>query len=321
MRLVKSAGFFLRLLLFLIVFLETCSGSARAKIRIVATSTAFGEIAKEIGGDRVVVKAIALPTQDIHFIEPKPSDILRLSRADLFIHAGLDLELWRGPLIEAASNLKIFPGSPGYFDASQGIALLEVPTHRLTRAEGDIHIFGNPHYWLDPLNGKIIARHLRDRLATLSPGDRGYFDRNLGKFNTSLDDMMRQWRARLQPFTGAKVVFYHNSWVYFAERFKLRTVGFLEPKPNIPPSGTHLRRLITKMKQEKVRVIVIEPFHPRRPAEAVAGETGAEVLVLGTQPGWNRGTETYTGLFDYLVHHLASFFGKTRHAREGEKAP
>jgi zinc/manganese transport system substrate-binding protein len=257
---------------------------AAQPIRVTTTLGVLRSLVEEIGGDRVRVESIAPPASDPHFMEPRPSDMVRLGRSDFFVHMGLDLELWRGPLVEAAVNPRLFPGGAGEIDASTGVPLLEVPTRALSRAEGDIHLFGNPHYWLDPTNAAIVARHISERLSEYSPADAEYFMRRFEALKADLERRSGGWRAALERSKGSRLAAYHNSWPYLGHAFGLRIDLFLEPKPGIPPSGAHLESLVAAMKRDHVRAVIVEPFQPRRSAQAVAERAGARVLELWQNP-------------------------------------
>ncbi|MCZ6778191.1 MAG: metal ABC transporter substrate-binding protein [Acidobacteria bacterium] len=273
------------------------------------TLTMLSSIAEAIGGDRVSATSIAAPGYNPHFIEPRPSDILRLGRSDYFIHMGLDLELWRGPLVEAAVNPRLLPGAVGDVDASVGIDLLEVPGVGLSRASGDIHIFGNPHYWLDPENVKRMAEQFAGRLAAGAPGSSDLFRENLRSFSRSVDEHMASWKSALSPFQGQRLVAYHNSWPYFAHAFNLRIDLFVEPKPGISPSGSHLEGLVAQMKRDEVRIIIVEPFQPRRIAESVAKRTSGKVVELWQNPS---GKDSYIEMMDRNVHTLVEALRASR---------
>ncbi|MDP3939692.1 MAG: metal ABC transporter substrate-binding protein, partial [Deltaproteobacteria bacterium] len=233
------------------------------KIKAVATISIFGDLLRHVGGEHLDVKVLEPPGRDVHFYEPTPSDIVKISKADLFVHGGLDLELWRGPLIEASANVKIFPGGPGDVAAVRGITLLDVPSGNVSRAQGDVHVSGNPHFWLDPENLAIIANTISERLAELDPANAASYQQNLANFHARLDAAIPRWKARLAPFAGKPVAAYHNSWPYFARAFDLRIDTFLEPKPNIPPSGAHLKKVEALIGKEGIRAILIEPFNHR----------------------------------------------------------
>jgi len=278
---------------------------AQAKLNIVVTTPDLAAIAKEVGGDKVEITTLARSTEDPHFVDAKPSFIVKLNKADALVEGGAELEIgWLPPLLAGARNDKIQSGQPGRILCNEGVSMLEVPS-QLTRAEGDIHPLGNPHYVIDPVNAKVIAAHLADAFAKLdSSGVEAYRD-NARKFTAALDAKLAEWTAKLAPFKGAKVVSYHKSWPYFAERFGLEMDIFLEPKPGIPPSPAHLASVIAKMKEEKARVIIVDPYLNRKTAETVARSTDATVVDVAQMPGGVKGTDSYIALEDYLVNSLA----------------
>jgi ABC-type Zn uptake system ZnuABC Zn-binding protein ZnuA len=274
------------------------------KIAVVASLPALGSIAALVGGDRVEVTSIATGYQNPHFVDPKPSFIMKLSKADVFITTGLDLETgWAPSLIQSSRNSRIQPGADGYVDASAGIKLLQVPSTG-DRAQGDIHIYGNPHYWMDPLRGKQIARTIADRLEKVSPGDAATFEANLKKFDDEIDRRTAEWVRQLAPLKGASIIAYHNEWPYFEERFGFTIVDYLEPKPGIPPTPSSLMKVISTVKAQKVPVIITSPYFTMDAAEMVAGQTGAKIAVLATNVGAFDGVSTYYDLFDYNVRTL-----------------
>lgn len=257
----------------------TVSGAAE-RLKVVATLSTFADLARTIGGEHVEVSSIASPRFNPHFIEPKPSDVLKVKRAELFIHAGLDLELWRGPLLDAAGNTNAFPGAPGELDLSRGIALLEVPTRPMSRAEGDIHLYGNPHYWLNPENVRLMAHAVCDKLCALDPQHQEAYHRNLREFLVRLDQKMTGWRAQLAPYKGREVVGYHNEWVYLMEFAGLQMQHFLEPKPGIPPSPRQVQFIEQYIKQQRIPAVIQATYFPRQTADAIAKRTGAKVVLL-----------------------------------------
>ena len=285
----------------------TGTGTASSrKLNVVTTTPDLAAVAREIGGDAVVVVALAKPTEDPHFVDAKPSLIVTLHRADVLIEGGAELEMgWLPTLLESARNDKIAAGAPGRIIASQGIRMLEAPS-TLDRSRGDVHALGNPHFLIDPVNVKIIAREMADHLAQVDPASAGLFKANLQKFNASLDAKTAEWQKQLAPYRGAKIVTYHKDFVYLAERFNLEVVATLEPKPGISPSPAHLAEVIETMKREKAHVILVQPYQNRKTAEAVARQTGAAVLDIAQQPGAYKDTATYFQLMDYLVRTLAS---------------
>ncbi|MBT8399498.1 MAG: metal ABC transporter substrate-binding protein [Rhodothermia bacterium] len=283
--------------------------AAQGALRVVTTLPDLESIAKHIGGDHVETFSIAAGFQNPHFVDPKPSFIRQLSRADLFVTVGLDLESgWVPPLLNSARNPGILQGAPGYVDASVNVPLLQTPTS-VTREQGDIHVYGNPHYWLDPARGKIIAKNILDGLVRLQPENRSYFEGNLERFNEEMDMHIAEWLAQMEPYKGARIVAYHNSWPYLAERFGLDVVDFLEPKPGIPPTPSQLAKIIRLMSEEDIGVIIIEPYFKTDAADLVARKTNGEVVVLATSVGAEESIRTYFDLFDYNVDKLVESFG------------
>ena len=252
------------------------------------------------------VFALAKGYQDPHFVEPKPSFILKLSKADLLIVAGLELEIgYLPPLIDQSRNEKIRPGGPGYLDASAGCDILERPTGTVTRAMGDVHPFGNPHYWLDPDNGRVIARAIAARLTQLDPPGASAYAANLAAFEAKLTEGQTRWEAALGPYAGAEVVTYHNSWPNFLKHFKLVAAGYVEPKPGVPPSPAHVVELINLMIEKKIPVILIEPYFDQKTPKSVAEKTGATLLTFIPSVGGVPEAKDYISLFDYDVKLLA----------------
>lgn len=277
-----------------------------AAIKVVATTEDLAAIAKEVGGERVQVESLAKGVQDPHFLEAKPSLILKLSRADLFVQVGLDLEAgWVPSLLVGARNGKIQSGGPGFVDASRGITPLEVPTGPIDRSAGDIHLQGNPHYWLDPMNAKQIARNIGEGLKRIDPGGAGLYDRNIADFSSRLDEAVARWEEKMKPFAGAKVITYHKSWPYFLKRFGLAAIGYIEPKPGIPPSTLHLKELIELIRREQVKVIIMEPYFSDQAPKFVAEKTGAKVVILPPSVSVSTGIKDTFHLFDHLVNTLS----------------
>ena len=276
------------------------------KIKVVTTTTDMRSIAELIGGSNVTVTSIATGYQNPHFVDPKPSYIISLSQADLFVTVGLDLETgWSPQLLASSRNTKIQKGSAGYVDASAGISLLQVPS-AANRAEGDIHIYGNPHYWLDPLNGKVIARNIANGLERVDPSNKATYESNLQSFYKKIDDKMREWSAKMSAFKGSKIIAYHNEWVYFETRFGLEIVDFMEPKPGIPPSPSQLVKVIKEVKANSIKVIISSPYFTTSSSEVVAKQTGVKVLTLATSVGAFGPIKDYFDLFDYDINQLTA---------------
>jgi len=282
---------------------------ATAQLRVVATTPDLAAVAREIGGDRVNVVALAKPTEDPHFVDAKPSFIVTLNRADALIEGGAELELgWLPPLMENARNGKIAAGAPGHVVASEGIKLLEIPTS-FDRSKGDIHSLGNPHFMIDPVNVKTVARNIANHLASIDPKSAGIYNANLAKFDSKLDARQAEWQKELAPYRGAKIVTYHRDFVYLAQRFGLNVVDELEPKPGIAPSPSHLAQVIGEMKRNNAKVILVQPFQNRKTAETVARQTGATVIDAPQQPGTKGNTMTWFDNMDNLVRAIADGLG------------
>lgn len=285
--------------------------AAAAKLNVVGTTEDMAALAREVGGDHVNADAIARGYQDPHFVEPKPSFLLKLQKADLLVVVGRQLEIgWLPALMTQSRNPKIQIGAAGYLDASLTCDILEIPTVEVTRAMGDVHPVGNPHYWLDPENGRRIAKAIQEKLSQLDPADAAYFAQRYGDFNRRLAEAEKRWDAKMAPFRGRQVVTYHNSWPNFAKRFGLRVVGYVEPKPGIPPTPSHTLELIAFMKEQKVKAILVEPYFDSRTPESIARQTGAQALQLMPSVGGAKEIKTYFDLFDYDINLLTGLFSK-----------
>jgi zinc/manganese transport system substrate-binding protein len=280
-----------------------------AALNVVATTPEIASLARDIGGNRITVTSLAKPTEDPHFVDAKPSFITKLNQADALVEGGADLEAgWLTPLLDGSRNPKIATSAPGRIVCAHGIDLLDVPT-QLDRSKGDLHALGNPHFMMDPANAGIVARHLADSLSKLDPGSQDLYRDNLNRFLARLERKRIEWEQLLRPHQGRHIVAYHNTWPYFARRFKLASDLFLEPKPGLPPTPAHLAEVIRTMKATKVGVIIVEPYQNRRTAETVAKETGAKVVDFAQYPGGIKGTEAgYLDLIDTLVKSLANAF-------------
>jgi zinc/manganese transport system substrate-binding protein len=275
------------------------AGPAFAKVNVVSSLQDFASIAGTIGGDRVDTFALAKGYQDPHFVDAKPSFIVRLSRADLLIVAGLELEIgYLPPLIDQSRNDKIHAGNPGYLDASVGCEILQRPTTQVTRAMGDVHPYGNPHYWTDPENGRIIARSIARKLAELDPGGKAVYEKNLAAFEAKLTEKEKEWDGKMAPYAGTKVVTFHDSWPNFAKHFKLVVAGHVEPKPGIPPTPSHTLEIINLIQSQKIPVIIVEPYFDTKTPKSIADRTGAAVLTFYPSVGGTPEIKDYFSLFD-----------------------
>jgi ABC-type Zn uptake system ZnuABC Zn-binding protein ZnuA len=284
------------------VLSASLASSSLAAVKVVTTTEDLAAITREVGGDRVEVTALAKGYQDPHFVEPKPSFILAVSRADLLVAVGRELEIgWLPTLITSSRNARIQPGAAGYLDASLNVKILEIPTGQLTRAMGDVHPQGNPHYWLDPGNGRLIAQAIRDRLTQLDAAGKTVYQQRYDDFDKRLAAAEKRWDAAMAPYKGTRLVTYHRSWPNFMERFGLQVIGNVEPTPGIPPSPSHTLELITDMKAQGVKLIVVEPYFDKKTPSAIATQTGGSVLELAPSVGGEKTVTDYISLFDYDI--------------------
>lgn len=286
----------------------------KPKIEVVTTLPDLGDIAEQVGGDRVTVFSIAKGYQDPHFVDAKPSYILKLKKADLFVQVGLDLEIgWVPTLLEGARNPNILWGGGGYVDASRHVRLLQVPTvdPAKLRAEGDIHIYGNPHYWLDPENAKIIAQNVFDGLVRVSSEDAAYFKSNKERLNARIDEELARWMKMMEPYRGRKIVAFHNSWPYFEERFGITIAGFVEPKPGISPSPRHIQNTMEQMKREGIRIIIISPYYSKKIPQRIVKEVDGMLVQLAPSVEGMSGVSSYFDLFEFNIRQLIDAFEQT----------
>src|SRR5438445_961944 len=294
-----------RILIFAAAVLTAGSAFAADKLNVATATEDAASIPREVGGDRVDVTSIGKGYQDPHFIEPKPSFLLLLRKADLLEVVGLELEIgWLPPLLDQGRNNTIRPGQRGYLDLSLGVEILERPTANVNRSMGDVHPLGNPHYWLDPANAVRMAIEVANKLTELRPADGAYFAQRLNTFKTRMNDANKRWVAEMAPYRGAKIVTYHPSWPNFARHFGLQVAGTVEPKPGIPPSPSHTLEIINLIKQEHIKAIVMEPYFDRKTPDFIAEKTGAKVVVLYPSVGGKAGLDDYFKLFYYDLNEL-----------------
>ena len=280
--------------------------TSQAKIKVVATLPDLGALAREVGGDKVEVSILAKPTEDSHFVDARPSFVVQLRDADVLIDGGAELEIgWLPPLLQNARNPKIDVGKPGRVQASTGVRLMNAPAGA-DRSAGDVHALGNPHFVVDPIIAKTVAANIARAFTAVDEKNTLVYDANLKKFEAAINAKLQEWGAAMLPFKGQNVVAYHDSWPYFAHRFGVNIDTFLEPKPGIPPSPSHLAGVIEKMKAQKIKAIIVEPFHDRKIAEKVASATGAKVVEFAQYPGGLPGTDSYVKLIDKLVSNLSA---------------
>jgi zinc/manganese transport system substrate-binding protein len=291
----------------LVAALASWPVSAAAKLYVVTTTEDLAAITREVGGDRIDVEAIARGYQDPHFVEAKPSFILKLQRANLLIVVGRELEIgWLPPLIQQSRNARIQVGAENYLDASARVKILDIPTGEITRAMGDVHPLGNPHYWLDPDNGRIMAKSILAALVRLQPVDRAYFEQRETDFERRLTEAEKQWDTMMAPYKGTKVVTYHRSFPNFTDRFGLSIIGYIEPRPGIPPTPGHTLALINEMTRQNVKLVLVEPYFDLKTPNAIGRSTGAKVLVMPPSVGGVKEITDYVKLFDYNINLLVS---------------
>lgn len=280
--------------------------SAQAKLTVVSTLADYAAIASAVGGDHIEITTLAKPTEDPHFVDARPSFVVKLRSADALIEGGAELELgWLPPLLQTARNPKLELGQPGRIVTSQGLRLLNVPTNP-TRAAGDVHELGNPHFGVDPIIAKAIAKHIAEAFSLLDAANAADYAANEKKFADSINTKLQEWGKALLPYKGQSLVAYHDSWVYFAHRFGFNIDVFLEAKPGIPPSPSHLGEVIGKVREQHIKAILVEPFHNRKIAEKVAASTGAKVVDFAQYPGALPNTDSYIAMIDELVSRLST---------------
>jgi ABC-type Zn uptake system ZnuABC Zn-binding protein ZnuA len=293
---------------------------SQAQVRVITTSPAYADIARNIGEKYVSVEAIMRGPENPHNVQPKPSEMMKMKDATLFVHTGLDGEAWAPLLVKGARNEKLLPGQPGNVDVSRGIQIKEVPSGAgLTRALGDIHAMGNPHYSLDPLNGVIIARTITDALKQADPKHAAEFEQNFNSYSKKLRDLSDELVKKMLPFRGTKVVTYHRAWVYFLDRFGLVSIGEVEPKPGITPGPQHLAECVDRMKAQDAKVIIVETFSSKKDADFVAEKVGGKAVVLAQDVNAIQGVDTYEKMFRYDIDTLTRAFEET--GAKSEAAP
>src|SRR3989475_550028 len=279
---------------------------AAKKLRVVATIPDLKSLTEAVGGDLVEVDALTRGTQNFHEAEVRPSMMLKLRRADALIENGVELDAWADVAVLGANNPNIVRGAAGRIEISRGISLLEVPSTRVDRSMGDVHPLGNPHYSLDPGMAPIITQNIVDGLGRFAPEHRAEFEKNREAFLARLDEAMARWTRALEPIKGARVVVYHPQWIYMLTRFGLSQAATLEDRPGIPASPAHLTRVIRQMKDERIKVIIVEPWNDLKLATRVADEAGAKAVVLASMVGGVKGADSYIGAIDHNVNALVT---------------
>jgi zinc/manganese transport system substrate-binding protein len=283
------------------------------KLNVITATTDMAALTQEVGGDHVTVESISKGYQDPHFVEAKPSFLLKLRQADLLVTVGLQLEIgWLPPLITQSGNPRIQVGANGYLDASQFAEILDIPSGPVTRAMGDVHPLGNPHYWLDPENGRRVAKGIAGKLGELDPSSASYFQEKFQDFDKRLTAAEQKWDADMKPYRGRKVVTYHNSLPNFAKHFGLNVIGYVEPRPGIPPTPSHTIELIGLMKRENCKIVMVEPYFDLKTPNSIAAQTGAQVVKYLPSVGGEKDVTDYFKLFDYDIVLLTKAFQATQ---------
>jgi ABC-type Zn uptake system ZnuABC Zn-binding protein ZnuA len=289
---------------FLFIALVFASSFLNAKINIVTASMDLKSIAEFVGGDKVSVESISDGAQDLHFVEPRPSMVMKIKRADMVVKIGLDLDMWMDSLIAASRNKKVMHGEIGFVDCSNGLERLEIPQGKIDGSMGDIHLYGNPHYWLDPLNGKVIAKNIIEGLIRISPENSDYFKKNYEEFCKKIDEKMKIWQSKMGKLSGDKIITYHRSWSYFVKRFNITVPIEIEPKPGIPPNPNHILKIIDLIKKENIKIILVDNFYPLKSVKKIASDTGVKVVVVPSNVGGEKDVKDYFELFDYIISKL-----------------
>ncbi len=311
---IRSASSFFGKVVAVTVGLFLFAAIAQAKkLNVITATTDMAALAQEVGGDHVSVESLAKGYQDPHFVEPKPSFLLKLRQADVLISVGLQLEIgWLPPLITQSGNARIQVGATGYLDASQFAEILDVPTGPVTRAMGDVHPLGNPHYWLDPDNGRRIARGFAQKFGELDPPDAAYFQQRFQDFDKRLSAAEQKWDAAMAPYKGRKLVTYHNSFPNFAKHFHLNVIGYVEPRPGIPPTPSHTIELIGLMKRENCKLVLVEPYFDLKTPNSIGSATAGKVVVYLPSVGGEKQVTNYFQLFDYDIDLITKAFQATQ---------
>jgi len=279
---------------------------AAATVSVITTDTTLADLARQVGGSRVSVESLSRGSDDPHAVEPRPSMVVKLARAQVVARIGMDLDIWLDPLLDKCGNPQVMRGGRGYADCSRGITVREIPPAKVDPSMGDIHVYGNPHYLLDPANGIVAAGNIARALMTVDPSGQTYYRERFAAFGGRLKADLERWRAQLAPFRGQEVTTYHRTWVYFMARFGLKEYGVMEPKPGIPPSPGHVSALARRMREDGVKAMLVENFRSRRYPEMLARDTSAKAVYVPVAVEGEPGIATYSQLFDAIVGRLAA---------------
>lgn len=287
------------------VLLMFSATASFAKVKVVTTLSDLNAIVKEVGGDKVDSMNLAKPSDDPHQIEPKPTFLRNLSKADLLFLVGMDLEIWLQPLINSSHNLKIQKGQNGYVDCSTVISPKEVPTSRVTPEMGDVHPQGNPHYWLDPNNAVLIAKLACDKLSDIDPQNKKYYSDNFDNFKSKIDENIKIWKNKMASVSNKNIVCQHSSWIYFTDFADLKIIGYVESRPGIPPTAREISNTTSLMTENGCKIIISESYQNKKFPNMIAKKINGKVVSLPASTGAVKGTEDYFKFIDYLISKLA----------------
>jgi ABC-type Zn uptake system ZnuABC Zn-binding protein ZnuA len=278
---------------------------AWADLKVATSLTDLASVAQYVGGKHVTAQSLCRGYEDPHFVPAKPSLMKAIQHADVFISTGLELDGgWLPLVLPGSRNPRIQPGAKGFVDGSEGVHVLEKPVGTVSRAEGDIHPLGNPHYYLDPKALEVVADHLAEVFSRQDPANAADYAANAKKFDERMDESLVKWQKELEPYKGTAIVPYHKNFVYFIDRFGLREFGDVEPKPGIPPTPRHIAELAEAMKKAGVKVVVYQPYYKADASNEVAKRAGGTAIEVASEVGGLPGTDDVFAKFDALVASL-----------------
>ena len=296
----------IRVTLVLIVGAMAYAGPAFADLKVATSLTDLASVAQFVGGKHVTAQSLCRGYEDPHFVPAKPSLMKAIQHADVFVSVGLELDAgWLPLVLPGSRNPKIQPGAKGFVDASEGVDVLEKPNGTVSRAEGDVHPLGNPHYYTDPKALEVVADHLADVFARLDPPNAAEYAANAKAFDARMETSLAKWAQTMAPYKGSPVVTYHKNFVYFAERFGLKQFGTVEPKPGVPPNPRYLSDLADRMKKEGVKVVLFQAYYNQDPGNQLAKRTGGTAVEIATECGGVPGTDDVFSKFDKLVSSIS----------------
>ncbi len=285
----------------------TLSASSATPIRVVTAIPDFAVIAEAIGGGDVTAESIIIGNRDVHAVELLPSFFVKIRKAQLYVKIGMDLDLWSQQLIDGSRNSRLV-----VVDPSTRITPLEVPAFKVDASYGDLHRYGNPHYWLDPGATRPIVEAILAGLSTVAPERAATFRANADAYVTSFEAAAARWAERLAPYKGTKLVSFHRSWPYFAQRYGLEFVGELEPKPGVPPTPTHIATIQDLLNSKAVAAILMESYFDDRVPQMLARTTGVPLVKVPVLVGADAGVTTRAALFETIVDRVVNALQRGR---------